>query len=357
MPEPIRAAIVGLDHWYTAIELAQNFAAHPEIDLVGIADSNEAHARQVAGEAGVTRVTTDLHEFINDPGVELIASMVTVDQNPGIVIPAARAGKHILSVKPLARTLDEATQILQAVRETGVIFIPAETRARESRQSQDLYRLVRDGALGKLVSGNLTLMSSLPSPWPGAEPDGGWWADANRVPGGGWIDHSIYQIDLLRWLLGEEIETISGRVANLVHTHLSVEDYGHAIVGFEGGATFSIEDTWSGPRGGWRNELSLIGTTGAISIDTMTGQVSTFGIDPDVKGWTHAPVPEDTHNSIDPIVACIRGEETALGTVDDAWRNLAASIAFYEAAATGSVIAPPQLPSPRDEERSIASPV
>lgn len=344
MPQPIRAAIVGLDHWYTAIELAQAFAAHPEIDLVGVADSNEERARQIAGEAGVTRVTTDLQELVNDPGVELVASMVSVDQNPGIVIPAARAGKHILSVKPLARTLDEATQILTAVRESGVIFIPAETRARESRQSQDLHRLVRDGALGKLVSGNLTLMSSLPSPWPGAEPDGGWWADANRAPGGGWIDHSIYQIDLLRWLLGQEIVAVSGRVANLIHTHLAVEDYGHAIIEFEGGAIFSIEDTWSGPRGGWRNEITLIGTEGAISIDTMTGQVATFGIDPDAKGWVQAPVPDDTRNSIDPIVARIRGEETALGTVEDAWRNLAAASAFYEAAASGAATEPLALP-------------
>jgi predicted dehydrogenase len=344
MPEQIRVALVGLDHWYTAIELAKGFAAHPEIDLVAIADRNEAHARQVAADAGVDRVTTDLQELIAEPGIDLIASMVTVDQNPSVVIPAARAGKHILSVKPLARTLEEATKVLEAVRESGVVFIPAETRARESSQNQELYRLVRDGALGNLVSGNLTVMGSLPVPWPGETADGGWWADARHVPGGGWIDHAIYHIDLLRWLLGEEVVAVSGRAGNLVHTHLSVEDYGHAILQFEGGSIFSVEDTWSGPAGAWRNEISLVGTRGAISIDTLTGQLSTFGVDSGTAGWIHTQTPRETRNSIDPIIARLRGEETALGTVEDAWMNLAASIAFYDAAGSGSTVAPNGLP-------------
>lgn len=344
MPAPIRAAIVGLDHWYTAIELAENFAAHPDIELVGIADANADHAREVAAKAGVARVTTDLHELVDDPDVELVASMVSVDQNPGIAIRAARAGKHILSVKPLARTVAEATEIMTAVREAGVIFIPAETRARESRQNQDLLRLVRDGALGTLVSGNLAMMSSLPSPWPGAEPDGGWWADAERAPGGGWIDHSIYQIDLLRWLLGEEIVAVSGRAANLVHGHLAVEDYGHALIEFAGGAIFSVEDTWSAPPGSWRNEITLVGTKGAISLDTLTGQIATFGVEEGTKGWAKAPVPQDTHDAIAPIVAALRGEETALGTVEDGWINLAVCKAFYEAAEKGTVVSPPSVP-------------
>jgi predicted dehydrogenase len=344
MPAPLRAAIIGLDHWYTAIELARDFATHPDIELVGIAHRNEEHLHQVAGEAGVTRVTTDLQELASDASVELVASMVSVDQNPGIVIPAARAGKHILSVKPLARTLDEATEIVTTVREAGVAFIPAETRSRAYRQNQDLFRLVREGALGTLVSGNLTVMGSLPSPWPGEAADGGWWVDAERAPGGGWIDHSIYQIDLLRWLLNEEVKAISGHAANLVHTDLAVEDYGHAIVEFEGGSVFSVEDTWSAPPGAWRNEMTLVGTKGAFSVDTLTGQVATFGVEEGGKGWSQAPSPKDTHDRIAPIVARIRGEDSPLGTEDDAWVNLAACLAFYEAAEKGEVVTPPRAP-------------
>src|SRR5699024_1618126 len=140
---------------------------------------------------------------------------------------------------------------------------------------QHLSSLVRDGKLGRIVSGNFSLSSGLPKSWPDAEADGGWWADARRAPGGGWIDHSIYQIDLLRWLLGERVVSVSGRIANLVHTDLPVEDYGHAMIEFESGSMFSIEDTWSGPAGGGRTTSSLVGTVGAIDIDSATGTFST----------------------------------------------------------------------------------
>lgn len=339
MPEPIRFAIIGLDHWYSAIGLAESFAKHPDIDLVGIADRSEDRARQVAGKAGVSRISTDLNEFINDPTIDAVGSFISVDQNPGIVLAAAQAGKHILSVKPLARTLDEATRIVQAVKKAGVIFIPSESRARETEQNQQLYSVVRSGKLGRLVSGNFALCGSLPSDWPGEEADGGWWADPRRGPGGGWIDHSIYQIDRLRWLLGERVVSVSGRTGNLVHKDLGVEDYGHAIIEFEGGSIFSVEDTWSGPTGAWRITSSLIGTEGALNIDTATGNFSTYG----KNGWNHEPAPGDT-TPVDQIVDHIRGKQTSLGTVEDAWENLAVARAFYDAAANGSVVTPQQLP-------------
>lgn len=349
MSTPIRFAIIGLDHWYTAIELAKECAAHPGIDLVGIADLDEAHARQIAGETGVERVTTDLQEFINDPEIDAIASMVSVDLNPDIVIAAAKAGKHILSVKPLARTLEEATGILNAVREAGVTFIPAETRLRDSALNQYLHDLVTSGKLGTLVSGNLIVSGGLPTPWPGEEPTGGWWVDPQRAPGGGWIDHSIYQIDLLRWLLGEEVVSVSGHAANLVHKDLGVEDYGHAVIEFEGGATFGVEDTWSGPKGAWRNELSLIGTEGAVSVDTATGKVSTFGVSGE-PGWTHEEYPSAARDAIAPLIAAIRGEETVLGTIEDGWINLAVCRAFYDAAESKRAVTPEALPGGSGEK-------
>lgn len=343
MPDPIRFAIIGLDHWYSAISLAQALAQHPDIDLVGIADRDEERAHEIAGQTNTARTSTDLHEFINDPEIDAIGSFVSVDQNPELVIAAARAGKHIVSVKPLARTLDEATRIAEAVNSSGVTFIPAESRARENDQNQRLATIVRSPGFGRLVSGNFVLSGGLPKSWPDANPDGGWWADPNRGPGGGWIDHSIYQIDLLRWLLNEEVVAISGQAANLVHKNLGVEDYGHAIVRFEGGSVFSLEDTWSAPAGASRVTSSLIGTAGVVNIDAVAGTLSTFGIDAETTGWNVEPIPANTSDPIRPIVDQIRGESTSLGTVEDAWNNLAVARAFYEAAASGTVVSPQRM--------------
>ena len=334
----LRFAIIGLDHWYTAIDLAKSLMEHPRVELIGIADASIDRAREIADQIGLGEYTDDLRKYIHDERVDAIGSFVTVDQNPGIVIAAAEAGKHILSIKPFANTLEEGTAIVGAVRKAGVRFVPAETMSRQTELHQYLKRMVDEKAIGPVVSGNLTLISSLPQNWPGAPNDGGWWADPAKVPGGGWIDHSIYQIDRLRWLLGEEAVRVTGRVANLVHKNLGVEDYGHAIVEFEGGATFSIEDTWSGPSGSWRITSVLIGTSGVLSLDTISPHIAAFGVG-DQRGWSTLPLVPDDMGGIDPLIDELTGRgTTSLGTEADAWSNLAVSLAFYESARTGSPV-------------------
>lgn len=340
--ETLRVAIVGLDHWYTALELADGFIKHPQVELVGIADADIARAREVAENIGLAEYTDDLQKYLHDDRVDVIASMITVDRNPEIVIAAANAGKHILSIKPFANTLEEGTAIVEAVRAAGVTFVPAETRSRQTEQNQYLKRTVDDGTLGRIVSGNFTLISSLPQNWPGAPFDGGWWTDPAKVPGGGWIDHSIYQVDRLRWLLGEEVVRVTGRTANLIHPDLEVEDYGHAIIEFAGGATFAIEDTWSGPAGSWRINSVLIGTESALAIDSINPEMTTFSPE---HGWTTQPTPPDGGDAYGPLIDHFTGVGgTSLGDERDAWENLAVCLAFYESARTGGPVEVQHLP-------------
>lgn len=340
----LRFAIIGLDHWYAAIDLAESLMTDSRFELVGIADAEIHRAQEVAQRIGLNEYTDNLNKYIADESVHVIGSFVTIDQNPEIVIAAARAGKDIVSVKPFANTLAEGSRIVDAVREAGVQFIPSESRSRESLQNQTIKQMVDAGQLGRVVSGNFSLISSLPQNWPGAPFDGGWWTDSARVPGGGWIDHAIYQVDRLRWLLGERVVRVTGRTANLVHPHLEVEDYGHAIVEFESGASFSIEDTWSGPAGSWRITSVLIGTTGVVSLDTINPNMTTFGLGTE-SGWSTSPAPVDDASLVGPLFDQLTGSgPTSLGSVDDAWENLAVCLAFYESAKTGLPVDVPHLP-------------
>lgn len=343
MSAPITFGVVGLDHWYSAIPLAEAIAAHPGAVLAGIADKDLARARQVAAKTGEPPVTADLQRLIKDDSIDVIASFVSVDQNPDIVVAAAEAGKHIVSVKPLALTLAEADRIRAAVHKSGVVFVPGESRSRGAAQNQWLKEYVSSGRLGRITSAQFSLNGSLPMSWPGSEHDGGWWADPKRGPGGGWIDHSLYQIDRMRWLLGEEVAEVSGRVANLVHSQLAVEDYGHAIVVFDGGAVASIEDTWSGPAGGSRIATSIVGTAGALHMDTSTKMIGVIENEGAHTGWVHFVSPPDHTVGLEEILAAVRQPEKAIGTVDDAWENLSAALAFYEAAAAGTTVKPAHL--------------
>lgn len=116
----LRFAAIGLDHWYTAIDLAKTMMEDPRVELVGIADASEDRAREVAEQIGLTEYTSDLQKYINDDSIDAIGSFITVDRSPQIVIAAAEAGKHIVSIKPFANTLEEGTAIVDAVRKAGV---------------------------------------------------------------------------------------------------------------------------------------------------------------------------------------------------------------------------------------------
>jgi predicted dehydrogenase len=221
--------------------------------------------------------------------------------------------------------------------------MPGESRSREAAQNQLLKEWVSSGRLGTITSAQFSLSGGLPIGWPGGVQDGGWWADPDRAPGGGWIDHSLYQIDRMRWLLGEEVATVSGQVANLVYPELGVEDYGHAILRFDGGAMASVEDTWSGPAGGWRIATSIVGTKASVHLDTTTGMIGLLEVDGAHQGWVQLTSPSDHTVGIDSILQAVRDPESALSTVEDAWENLSVCVSFYEAARTGTVQSPQHL--------------
>lgn len=344
MTSTLRFGIAGLDHWYSAIPFARALAADERVELVRIAHSDATRAHSVAAKAGSPRVTDSIDELIQDPSIDVIASFSSADQNPQVCVAAANAGKHIISAKPMARTLEEADEVVTAVQRAGVVFIPGECRSRESELGQLLAGWVHSGRLGTITSGSFTLSGSLPQSWPGEE-DGGWWVDPARTPGGGWIDHSIYQLDRMRWLLNENVASVSGRVGNHVHSNLGVEDYGHAIVSFSGGATFAMEDTWTAPAGGSRTSMTLVGTDGAVSLDSATGFISVSDKSGPMKGWVHMKAPTDAGIGIDSMLAALSEPTKAIATVMDGWDNLAACFAFYESSVSGgSFCEPVHLP-------------
>lgn len=341
MPEPIRIALVGLDHWYSAFPAAEEAVSHPDVELCGISHDDRERAGELARRVGVERIEQDPMALVEDPSVDAVISFIDCRRNPGVVVAAAERGKHVLSIKPLARTLEEATRVRDAVRRAGIHFLPAESRPRLSPYQRQLRTWFEEGRFGKLISAQAWLWAGIPRQWHD-DPDPGWFCDPERAPGGGWIDHSIYQIDLLRGLLGEEVVEASGRVANLKHPDLPMEDYGISTIVFEGGAIATLEDTWTNP-GAFSSGNVLVGTEGAVRLDVPARRLSLAGNFEGFKGWIDVAAPSSHVEGVGHLVDLIRGRAEPVATVDDAWRNLAVTRAFYEAAASRRPIAPEVL--------------
>ena len=327
MSDPIRIAVVGLDHWYAALPFASRVGGRSDTVLAAVVDGDRARAAEVAHDARCERVETDPSSVIEDPSIDAIAFFTSVDQNARLCIAAAGAGKHIVSVKPLAMTLAEADAVVEAVESAGTVFVPSESR-RTSALAALLSSWVHGGRLGELRSGTFAMNSSLPQAWPGAE-DAGWWVDPRRAPGGGWIDHAVYQIDRMRWLFGSEVARTSGTVATIAHPGLQVEDYGHAVFTLESGAVVTVEDTWVAGAGAFSNRGHLVGSDGSVFYDTTTGL---FGWATEGGPWTYHALPDDSFDTLDVLVRALRDGVAPPVSVRDARATLGIALGFYSAA-------------------------
>src|SRR5262245_44940805 len=212
-------ALIGLDHWYAALNLAAAAARSDQCRLVAVADDDEAHGQQVARDYGADIATTDERTVLERGDVDIVIAMHSTERNMAVCCAAAAAGKHIISVKPMAMDLASADAIVEAVRSAGVIYLPFESTHRLMPRHQQIKRWIDEGRIGRPQRYSQTLHSSLPQAWPGSR-SSGWWIDPARVPGGGWIDHGIYAVDLVRWLFGATASKVLGVVANRRHPSL-----------------------------------------------------------------------------------------------------------------------------------------
>jgi predicted dehydrogenase len=336
--EKLGVALLGLDHWYVAHDLARQLVDSSRARLVAVADDDKDRASWTASRYGAAHWTTDYRAALDRPDVQVVATLYSADRNRALVQEAASLGKQIVSVKPMALDLAGADAIVQAVRAAGVLFYPLDCLGRLVPERRRFKQWIAEGRIGQPLRFSHTLNGSLPQAWPGSA-ETGWWTEPGRVPGGAWIDHAIYEVDAIRWLFDSEPASVSGVVANKRYPDLGMEDYGAATFTLENGVTALIEDTWTSDRGYGFSRREIIGSTGAICEDSSSwGRVTVRG-DFGHEGWVALEPLRSSHTSaIEHLIAHLRGEVAPVATAEDGRANLAACLAFYEAARSGKTV-------------------
>lgn len=103
----LRAAVVGVG--YLGRYHAEKYAACRGVELVGVADTNEARAREIAARHGC-RAVTDFRELL--PDADLVSVVVPTDAHYSVASACLAAGLHVLVEKPITRTLEEADALV-----------------------------------------------------------------------------------------------------------------------------------------------------------------------------------------------------------------------------------------------------
>ncbi len=191
----LKIGIIGVGR--LGYEHACNIASRvPGSELVAICDGNLARAQEVADELGVKAVYTDPAEMCKNPDVEAVVIVTNTASHVEMIKIAMEAGKHVFCEKPLSDTVEsclEAEKIIEA--HPNQIFMLGFMR-RFDYSYQVAKKKIENGDIGKVV------LVRCYSQDPRAIIEGT--LDYAPRSGGQFIDMSIHDIDLIRWLTGSE---------------------------------------------------------------------------------------------------------------------------------------------------------
>ena len=202
--------------------------------------------------------TTSLDEAIGHPEVDVVVVALPNHLHEDAVTRAAAAGKAVLCTKPLARSAEEARNILDTVERAGIfagyledlVYTPKTLKAAAA---------VRRGAIG-----DVTWVRSRET-HPG--PHSAWFWDDTQAGGGAIIDLGCHCIEIIRTFVGKGNRPVEVMcwADTLVHP-IEAEDNAIVLVRFESGAIGQLEVSWTF-RGGMDLRDEVAGTEGTIRLD------------------------------------------------------------------------------------------
>ena len=256
MSEDIRVALIGCGR------ISQtHFEAIREVEgvrLVAVCDSVEARARE-AGEQNDVPWFTNFSKMLADAPCDAVTICTPSGLHPQHGILAARAGKHVISEKPMAITLHAADELVHACDENDVhLFVVKQNRLNPSVQL--VKRALDKGRFGRVYVANTTVRWTRPQEYYDQAPWRGTW----EFDGGAFMNQASHYVDLIQWLLGP-VESVIAKTATLAR-RIETEDTGIAVLRFRSGALGVIEVTMLTYPKNLEGSLTLLGEKGTVRI-------------------------------------------------------------------------------------------
>ena len=228
-----------------------------EANLIGVSDVSERALKKIEKKYGA-KGYTDYCELLQNPDIEVVSVCVPTTFHHAVVMEAIKHKKHILVEKPIAFTLTEAEEMIEAAKEAGVILATGHVE-RFNPAVQKAKELIDDGVIGDIVSAFAKRVGPLPP----------------RIKDVGVsIDLAIHDLDIMNYLFEEDITQVYGTM-NSSFDDSEFEDHAEIMVSFDNESTGIIEVNWLTPYK--RRELERTGTAGIISVDYIQQSIEVFG--------------------------------------------------------------------------------
>lgn len=258
---------ISTNHLQAALNNKLEIKAVCDIDQMHMATLLKKHALETDTEI---RKYTDYHEMLMEIKPDLISIATESGNHAKIALDCIDAGVNVIIEKPIALSMRDAEEIIHSSKEKNVKVSTCHQN-RFNIAVQKMRQALEQERFGKISHGSVHIRWNrnqeyyMQAPWRGT-----WKQD-----GGALMNQCIHGIDLLRWIMGDEVEEVYGTTRQQFHNYLETEDVGMAIVKFKNGAIATIEGTTNVYPRNLEETLYLFGDKGTVKL----GGTSTNNID------------------------------------------------------------------------------
>lgn len=259
----LRVGIVGCGS-ITKYRHAPEYANNDAVEIVAFCDINLERAGLMAEEYG-GKAYEDYLEMFQNEDLDAVSVCTPNLYHAPVSIAAARAGYHVLCEKPMAASEAEALRMIAAAEENEVMlmvghnqrFMPAHQKAKEILQS---------GEMGKVLTFRTAFGHPGPESW-SADGKESWFFQKDIAIVGAMGDLGVHKVDLIRWLLDDEVVEVGAFMETLHKEDTKVDDNAICIIRMKQGVIGTLTASWTYYKGE-DNSTLLYCEHGVIKIGT-----------------------------------------------------------------------------------------
>ena len=229
----------------------------PEAKIAAITDINREAAQALAARCGIPKVAESSAEILADSAIDAVLICSPTDTHADLIVKAAQAGKHIFCEKPIALTLDRIDAALAAVKTAGVQMQIGFNRRFDANFIR-VRQAVASGEIGK--PSLMHIISRDPAPPP---------LSYVRSSGGIFLDMTIHDFDMARFLIGDEVEEIYTSAGVMVDPEIGKAgdlDTVLVVLRFRNGVIGTIDNSRKAAYG-YDQRVEILGSEGKIAIE------------------------------------------------------------------------------------------
>ena len=303
--------------------------SRPDSTITGVLSSSAERAKSYAAENSIPKAYHKLDDFLQDPEIDVVYVSTTNELHAAQAIAAAKAGKHILSEKPLALTLADAEAMVRTAKEKGLVF-GTNHHLRNAVTHRTMRRMIKEGAIGKPLAARVFHAVYLP---PRLQ---GWRVNRPEAGGGVILDITVHDADTLHFLLDDDVQDVIARSAQQGVGQGDLADAVMGVMYFRKGTlamfhdAFTIKHTQTG--------VEVHGTEGSLIAKNVMTQDPVGEVFLSRNGAVSEVAlgePEDLYvHSVRHFNDAVQGRGQPFATGEDGIRSLAIGLAVQESAKT-----------------------